>query len=158
MQLGSASVMRNDIEIARLIRVFAVQSWRNVLMLERERANRGLDRASRSQRMRSKCLRTTYRNSSRVFAKDLLDREGLGRIIQLCRTGVRVDVIDLIGSKLRIGQRFAHGADARFAAGQGRRHVKAVVVETVAEELGINLRAPCARMLEFFNDKRSGAF
>ena len=36
--------------------------------------------------------------------------------------------------------------------------MKAVVVETVPEQLRVNLGAPCARMLEFFNDKRSGAF
>src|SRR5262249_10147803 len=158
IQLGSASVMRNDVEIARLIRMIVMQSRRNMLMLQRKGANRGLDRAGRSQRMRRKCLCSTHRNSSRMCAKALFDGEGFGRVVQLRRTSVRVDVIDLFGTKFRIGQSFAHRADARFAGWQWRRHVKAVVVETVTEELRIDSGASCARMLEFFNDKRSGAF
>ena len=104
--------MRNNIEITRLIRMFAVQSGWDVLMFKRERANRCFNCSGRPQRMRSERFRSAYRNLSRVFGKNLFNCEGFRCVIQLCRASVRVDVINLLGSKFRIGQSFAHRADA----------------------------------------------
>ena len=63
-----------------------------------------------------------------MLAKHLFDRRGLRAVVELGRTGVGVDVIDLFGRQLRVRERFAHCANGRFAVGQRRGHVKSVVV------------------------------
>src|SRR5258708_27048543 len=49
IQLGVATMMRDDIEIARRIGIIAVQRRRYPTLLDRHGTNRGLDRSRRAQ-------------------------------------------------------------------------------------------------------------
>ena len=49
-------------------------------------------------------LGSADRNLMSVISEDLLDRHRFGAVVELGRTGVRVDVIDLLGRELRVGQ------------------------------------------------------
>src|SRR5206468_11095937 len=102
--------------------------------------------------MRVVAFRAADWDPSRILAEHLFDRHRFGAVIQLRRAGVRVNVINLPGRKPRIGERLAHGADARFATWQGRGHVKGIVVETVTEHFRVYARAASACMLELFDN------
>ena len=47
-----------------------------------------------------------------MVAEHLSYRRRFGTVIELGRTGVRVDIIDLLGCEFRVRERFAHGANA----------------------------------------------
>ena len=66
-----------------------------------------------------------------MIAEHLFNRRRFRAVVELCRTGVRVDVIDLLRRQLRVRERFAHRANARFAARERRGHVERVVVQAV---------------------------
>ena len=92
-----------------------------------------------------------------MFAKNLLDRHRLGAVVELSRAGMRVDVVDLLGCELRVGQRMSHRANTRFTIRQWRRHVKSIIIQTITEHFRINFRSAGSRMFEFFYDERCRA-
>jgi hypothetical protein len=63
-----------------------------------------------------------------MIAEHLFNRCRFRTVVELRRTGVRVNIIDLLTRQLRVRKRFAHRANARFAARERRRHVKSIVV------------------------------
>ncbi len=91
-------------------------------------------------------------------AEYLFDRHRFRAVVQLRRAGVGVDVIDLLRRDLRVGERVAHGPNARFAAGQGRGHVESIVVQAVTEYFRIDACTACPSVFQLFNNDRSGAF
>ena len=96
-------------------------------------------------------------DSPRVFAKHLFDRSCFRAVIELGRTGVRVDVIDLVGRQVGVREGLTHRANRRFAVWQRRSHMKSIVIKAVAEYFRINVRATATRMFEFFDDERGPA-
>ena len=92
------------------------------------------------------------RNLFGALAQNFLDRHRLGAVVELGRARVRVHVIDLLGCDVRVRERVTHGADARIAAWQRRRHMKRIIVQTVTEHFGINFRTACPGVLEFFQN------
>ena len=140
-------MVRHDIEIARRIGILIIDGRRNPLPIQRKCAKRRFDRAGRAERMRVIALGSAHGNALRVIAEHLFDRRRFRAVVELRRAGVGVDVIDLLRRQLRVGQRFAHRANARLAARQRRGHVEGVVVQAVAEHLRVDVCAPrCARV------------
>jgi len=102
----------HNVEIARWIGIPIIDCGRDPLPIQRKCAKRSLDCPSRAQRMRVIALRPAHRNSLRMVAEHLSYRRRFGTVIELGRTGVRVDIIDLLGCEFRVRERFAHGANA----------------------------------------------
>ena len=86
----------HHVEIARWIGVLIIDGRRNPLPIQRKCAKRRFDCAGRAERMRVITFCPAYRNSPRMVAKYLFDRRRFRAVVELCRTGVRVDVIDLL--------------------------------------------------------------
>ena len=63
-----------------------------------------------------------------MLAKHLFDRGRFCAVVELGRTGVRVDVIDLLRRQLGVRERFTHCANGRFAIWQRRSHMESIVV------------------------------
>ena len=121
-------MIRNDVEIARWVGILIIDCRRDPLPMQRERANCRFDCARRAQRMRVITLGAAYGNAPGVIAEHVFYRRGFRAVVELGRTGVRVDVIDLLGCEFRIRKSFAHGTNGRFATRKWRSHVKRVVV------------------------------
>ena len=121
----------HHVEIARWIGVLIIDGRRNPLPIQGKRAKRRFDCTRRAERMRIITLGPAYRNAARMIAEHLFNRRRFRAVVELCRTGVCVDVINLLRLQLRVRERFAHCANARFAARERRGHVEAVVVQAV---------------------------
>src|SRR3712207_9237993 len=65
-----------------------------------------------SERMRREGFRAAHRQPRSVFAEGLLQGRRFGAVAQQCGASVRVDVVDLFGSKLCIFQSVVNRADA----------------------------------------------
>jgi hypothetical protein len=118
----------HHVEIARWVGVLIIDGRRNPLPIQRKCAKGRFDCARRTEGMRIITLGPSLGNATCMIAEHLLDRRRFRAVVELCRTGVRVDVIDLLRRQLRVGERFSHRANARFAAWEGRGHVERVVV------------------------------
>ena len=118
----------HHVEIARWVGVLIIDGRRNPLPVQRKCAKRRFDCAGRAERMRIITLGPAYGNATCMIAEHLFNRRRFRAVVELCRTGVRVDVIDLLRPQLRVRERFAHRANARFSAREGRGHVERVVV------------------------------
>src|SRR5262245_24333041 len=103
-------------------------------------------------------LCSTYWHTIGMFAENITNRFRLRTVVELGGTGVGVDVIDLPGFELSIGQCVAHRAHTRFSRRQRRSHVKSIIIQAVAENLGVNTRTAGASMFEFFDNERGRAF
>ena len=86
----------HHVEIARWIGVLIIDGRRNPLSIQRKRAKRRFDCAGRAERMRVIALGPAYGNAPCVIAEHLFNRRRFRAVVELCRTGVRVDVIDLL--------------------------------------------------------------
>jgi hypothetical protein len=103
--------------------------------------------------MRSVGFRAAHWQFAGTLTEDLLDGHGLGAVVELRGAGVGVDVIDLFGRELGVGEGVAHGANAGFATRQRRSHVERVVVQTVAEHFRENVGAALLRVFQLLNHK-----
>ena len=158
IEFGGATAIWHDVEIAGRIGILVIDRRRDPLSIQRERTKCGLDRAGRTERVRIITFRPTYRDVFGMRAEYLFDVRRFRAVVQLCRAGVGVDVIDLLRRDVRVRKRVAHGPNARFAAGQGRGHVESIVVQTVSHYFRIDACAACPSVFQFLNDERSGAF
>ncbi len=118
----------HHVEIARWVGVLIIDGRRNPLPIQRKCAKRRFDCARRAERMRIITLGPAYGNAPCMIAEHLFNRRRFRAVVELRRTGVRVDVIDLLRRQLRVRERFAHRANARFAARERRGHVESIVV------------------------------
>ena len=69
-----------------------------------------------------------------------------------------VDVAHLIGTKLRIFQRFAHGAVGAVGIFRGLRDMEGVAGHAVADDLGEDLGPAPARELQIFQHQDASSF
>src|SRR5262249_5034324 len=115
IQRSRPAVVWDNIEIARWIGILIIDRRRNPLPIQRECAKRRFNCTCRAERMRIITLGPTYRDAPCMIAEYLFDRRRFRAVVKLCRTGVRVDVIDLLRRQLSVRQRFTHRTDARFA-------------------------------------------
>ena len=93
-------MIRHDVEIAGWIGILVIDRRRNPLPIQRKRTKRRFDRAGRAERMRIITLGPAYRNAPRMIAEHLFDRRRFRAVVELGRTGVRIDVIDLLGRRV----------------------------------------------------------
>src|ERR1043165_7519275 len=93
------------VEIACWIGILIIDSRRDPLPIQRKCAECRFNGASRAERMCVITFRPAYRNTACMFTEYLFDRGGFRAVVELCRAGVRVDVIDLLGRQLRVRQR-----------------------------------------------------
>jgi len=87
--------------------------------LHGERANRHLDRAARAERVAIVALRAADTQPVGVFAEHLLDRQRLRRVVERSRRSVGVDIADLAGRHVGVGERKLHRARRLTASGRG---------------------------------------
>src|SRR5712691_3447284 len=100
----------------------------------------------------------TDRNLVRVVAKNFFDRLGFTDIAKTGRSGVGVDVVDVVRRNLRVIERQLHGARSASAVFRRRGHVVGVGRKSVAGELTIDLRAAFLRVFELFHNSNACAF
>ena len=92
-------------------------------------------------------------NFSRLFLEDLFDRHRFGVVVELCRTGMRINVVNLFRREACISQSIAHSLGAGLAVGQRRGHVVSIVIQAVTEHFRVNARTTRTSVFEFFNDQ-----
>src|SRR5438128_9320969 len=105
-------MIRDDVEITCGIGISIIDSRGNPLAIYGERAKRRLDGACRAQRMRVITFRSADSDSLDVFGKHLFDRRRFRAVIELVRTGVRVNGGDLLGRQLGVSVRSSHSPNA----------------------------------------------
>src|SRR5256714_6965542 len=99
---------RQKIKIAGFIRNLKVDRGRQPLALDRQRANRRLDRARCAKSVAVVSLRSTQRNPVRTITEHLLDRHSFSGIIERRRAPVRIHVVDFAGGHFRVLERESH--------------------------------------------------
>ncbi len=112
-------MIRDDVEITCGIGISIIDSRGNPLAIYGECTERRLDGAGRAERVRVITFRSADSDSLGMVAKDLFDRRRFRAVIELRRTGVCIDVVDLLGHQLRVCERFSHRTNTRFAVRQG---------------------------------------
>src|SRR6266436_6441555 len=100
----------------------------------------------------------TDRNLVRVVAKNFFDRLGFTDIAKTERSGVGVDVVDVVRRNLRVIERQLHGPRGASAVFRRRGHVVGVGGKSVAGELTIDLRAAFLPVFELFDNGNARAF
>src|SRR5580704_18610140 len=93
-----------------------------------------------------------------VFAEEIFDGFGLESVAERRRGGVRVDVVDLLGSYTGNLESVLHGAVAAFAFGSHAGHVEGVGGEAIADHFGEDLCATSLCELELLEDEDACAF
>src|SRR5207302_4046089 len=93
-----------------------------------------------------------------LLAKNLLDRFCLADVAETGRSGVSVDIIDVVRRNLCVIERQLHGARGASAVFRRRGHMVGVRGKTVAGKLTIYLRAALLRVFELFHNGNSSAF
>src|SRR5205085_12576928 len=83
---------RDVVEIAVLVGAVEIDRRREPPALQRERGNGGLECAGGAERVAVVALGAAHLKLGCVVAAYLLQREGLGRIVERRRAAVRVDV------------------------------------------------------------------
>ena len=113
MSAGARRV-RNEIHVARRIRIVEVDRRRQQAVRHRQRGRGHAGRAARALRMADHRLRRRSRHAIGVAAEDAADAPRLDAIVQLRRRAVIVDVADLLRRALRAGTaRFRCSARSR---------------------------------------------
>src|SRR5215210_3855849 len=92
---SAAAASGQKVKIARIIGNGEVHGRWKPFLLHRQRANCRLDRARRAERMAVISLCAAHRQTVRVVAEHVLDRERFSWIVERSGAAVGVDVIDL---------------------------------------------------------------
>src|SRR5690242_9278155 len=132
----------NVAQVAGRIRRIEVDRWRDPMAAAGQRADGRFDRAARAEGVAVVPLRPAECDIVRVITENLLDRGGLGWVVQWGGRSVGVDVADLVRSHPRLSQRIAHGASCLASVGPWRRHVVGIVGQTEAAHLRIDGGSP----------------
>src|SRR5438128_5229483 len=93
-----------------------------------------------------------------LLAKNLLDRFCFADVAETGRSGVGVNVIDVVRRNLRVIERQLHGARSASAILRRRGHVIGVRRKSVAGKLAIDFRSALLRVFELFHNGNSSAF
>ena len=91
---------------------------------------------------------TTEHGAQRVYLEQIAGRR---------RSPVRVHVVDGARIELRVGESGAHGPLGALAFGRGLRQVMRVGAGTVADDLGVDVRAAAERVLSLFQEQEARA-
>src|SRR5690606_40193406 len=102
-------------------------------------------------------LRRADRELLRVLTERRLDRESLRDVAERRRRAVSVDVADLVRRDLRIGERVLHAEACALALLGRRRDVERIAAHAEADELRVDLRAACPRVLVFLEREAARA-
>src|SRR5882724_5721430 len=102
LRLRLAALAADVVEVAGRVRGLQIHGGRQPAMPEGQRANGGLDRAARSQRVAVIALGAAQGQPVGVIPEYLLDGRRLGRIVERSRRAVGVDVPDLVRLKVRV--------------------------------------------------------
>ena len=92
------------------------------------------------------------------LAEDGFDRAGFVAVVFRGAGAVGVDVVDVGGGELGIGQRFAHGDDRAVALGMLVGDAEGVGGRTIADDFGEDFRAAGLCVVEGFENDHAGAF
>src|SRR5438128_1336347 len=93
-----------------------------------------------------------------LLAKNLLDRFCFADVGETGRSGVGVNVIDVVRRNLRVIERQLHGARSASAILRRRGHVIGVRRKSVAGKLAIDFRSALLRVFELFHNGNARAF
>ena len=91
-------------------------------------------------------------------AEESLDSHHLSLVTERSARAVRIDVLDIGGVQFRILQGNLHCLACASALIIRCCNVNCIARHAKAQELGIDARSACLRMLEFFHDNDSRAF
>ena len=157
-QIGQvARHVRDVVEIAVRVGLVVVDRRRRLLVDERLHGEDRLDGARRAEAMAGRALRRGDGELLRVLlAERELDHARLGGVAERRRGRVRVHVADLGRVDARVGERHRHRARRVLAGRIGLGHVRRVGRHAVADELGVDLRAPRPRVLELLEHEHGG--
>src|SRR6516164_3498060 len=141
--LGIARGVRHDIERYGRVGDVVVDRRRQALMLEREQCEYGLDRAGRRQRVPDHRLVRGNRYRPRPLAEYRRYAE-IFHLVVLGRSGaMRIDVVDIVGSKPGVRDGVTDAADDGLAVGAGAGAVERIRHLAAAGEHAENLRPAC---------------
>src|SRR5262245_50562563 len=107
-------------------------------MVQRQRANGSLYRASCPKGMGKQWLHRTYRNRIGVFAEHPFDGERFGFVIEWRRTPMGVNIANHGWGDTCLMQRQAHRTCGWFAMGMRGSHVMSVIRQTIAKNFPQN--------------------
>src|SRR3954465_5977701 len=99
---------RQKVKIAGLVRNLKIDRGRQPLLIKGERADRGLDRTRRAERVSVIALGSAQWDLIRAVAEYLLDRGRPGGVVERRRAAVGVDVLDLVWRDVGVRQRQSH--------------------------------------------------
>src|SRR3954471_13722866 len=114
-------LVENDIDAEFRIDVFRAGGWRDQAMLDRQQQCDGLQPAGRAESMTSDAFGRGHRYTS--GAEDLGDCRSLGGVVEWRRRAVGVDMADVRGLQIGVGERQPHAGDRAHDAGSRRGDV-----------------------------------
>src|SRR6266702_1186785 len=153
----AARLIGHIVEVALRVGVFIVDRRVDHAAVDREQRCDRLDRAGGAEQVTDHGLGAADRDLVCMVAERKLQRLRFSRVVELCRSSVRVDVIDVVRFESGIAQRQGHGLGRRLTGPIRRNLVMRVIRGGVAEDLAVDARTAIDRVLARFENESAGA-
>ena len=154
--LALARLVANDIQIAIRIGLGEVRVDRQHAVLNSERAEGGLDRASSRDQMSDNALGRTHCETWNKIPEYRVHRGGLATVVHRCGRPVRVEVVDLIQRRASIVERLPHRLNRPIARGMRIGDAVAAQRITLAGQFGVDVSTAPPGRLPLFEHEESG--
>src|SRR5260221_2423031 len=158
LHLRLARFVRHIIQIAFRVWRVVVNCWRQLPTMDGQHREDGFCTTRRAQQMTRHRLCRAARQLISMWAEGLLNGERLAPVAERSRSAVRVNVTNLLRSDAGILNCAEHRADDAALRFVRSGHVVGVAGGAVAGDLRVDMRAPLASVLQFFEDHDPGAF
>ena len=147
-----ASIVWRIVEVAIGVGVGEVNGWRNRRMGDGFHRNHGFNTTAGTERMPKLALRAADVHLFGMVAKHAFDGLRFGFIPQWRAGSVGVDIADVTGVELGIGQGIAHGTSCTRTLVIRLRNVTGVGTGTEAHQLAINPGIALLGVFQLFED------
>src|SRR5262245_24064111 len=133
-------VMRHEIDRRLHRRIVEIDGRRSDTVAHGENREDGLDRAGSAQEMTDRGFGRGHADAGGGIADQTMHRAKLDLVAERCRGAVGIDIVDLDRGDAGTLDRRIHAAQRAIAVFGRCRDVMGIAGESIADELGVNLR------------------
>src|SRR5207237_10706284 len=141
LNTGVTPLARNVVEITARIRVVEIDGRRQPMPLQRERADRRLERTRCAKGVAVVPLGAAHLKPTRMIAEGVLEGERFRWIVEWRRATMGVDVCDVRWRDVTVVEGAANGPRCLRAVRTRRGHVMRVIRVSITNQLGVDVCA-----------------
>src|ERR1700745_1251664 len=147
LDLSLASGLWHIIQVALWIGIIEINRRRNLAVMHGDQCRCDSRSSARALRVPNLGLECRHRRAVRAISQRQLQRPRLDAIIELRRSAVKIDIIDLLSRNTSFFHRKLNRSRRLLATFCQPYAMKGLTRGTVSRDLGIDTRSPSSRML-----------